>query len=128
MHRTSRTLILVAGISLMLAGMLGAYGFHGLPGKVPDAKLASWDWAVEMQFFHSIGLILVALLLDRAPGSLLLKAAAGLMIAGLVLFSLNIYQETLGGSEAIGNLAPTGGSSFMLAWLLAGVGTYRGLK
>ncbi len=128
MLQMSRTFILVAGLSLMLAGMLGAYGFHGLPGKVPDAELNSWNWAVQMQFFHGIGLILVALLLDRARSSILLKAAGGLMILGTILFSLNVYQETLGGSELIGNLAPMGGSSFMLSWLLTGIGAYRALK
>lgn len=38
MPRLSRVLFLIAGISLMVAGMLSAYGFHGLPGKVPDGS------------------------------------------------------------------------------------------
>lgn len=125
MLKYSRILFLVAGISLALAGMLSAYGFHGLPGKVPEAKLASWGWANELQFYHSIGLILIGLLLDKAPGSMLLRIAGGLMMIGMVLFSGSIYVEILGAPEWIGEVAPMGGSSFMLAWLLTGVAGFR---
>lgn len=121
----SRFLFLIAGVSLMLAAMLSAYGFHGLPGKVPDAKLASWAWGNQFQFFHSIGLILIGLLLRRSPASVLLRAAAGFMMLGLVLFSGSIYAEVLGAPPAIGEVAPLGGSSFMLAWLLTGIGAFR---
>ena len=125
MPRLSRLLILVAGLSLAIAAMLSAYGFHGLPGKVPDAKLASWAWANQFQFFHSIGLILLALLLRHQPRSIPLRGAAALMIVGLVLFSGSIYAEILGAPAAIGEVAPLGGSSFMVAWLLTGIGAWR---
>lgn len=125
MPRFSRSLFLVAGISLMLAAMLSAYGFHGLPGKVPEAKLASWAWANQFQFFHSMGLILIGLLLDKSPGSWLLRIAAGLMVAGLVLFSGSIYAEILGAPKEIGEVAPMGGTAFMLAWLLTGIAGFR---
>ena len=125
MPALSRALFLIAGISLMLAAILSAYGFHGLPGKVPEAKLASWAWATQFQFFHSLGLIVIGLFLAHAPGSLLLRAAAALMLVGLVLFSGSIYMETLGAPEAIGDVAPLGGSSFMLAWLLTGIAGFR---
>lgn len=125
MLKHSRILFLVAGISLAVAGMLSAYGFHGLPGKVPDAKLASWGWANQLQFYHSIGLILIALLLDKAPRSVLLRVAAGLMIVGLVLFSGSLYAEILGAPQWVGEVAPMGGASFMLAWLLTGIAGFR---
>jgi uncharacterized membrane protein YgdD (TMEM256/DUF423 family) len=125
MPRLSRTLFLIAGISLMTAAMLSAYGFHGLPGKVPDAKLASWAWANQFQFFHSIGLIIIGFMLAKAPRSMLLRVAAGLMMVGMVLFSGSIYVTTLGAPALIGEVAPMGGSSFMLAWLLIGIAGWR---
>ena len=114
MPKFSRSLFLIAGISLMLAAMLSAYGFPGLPGKEPEAKLASWAWANQFQFFHSMGLILIGLLLDKAPDSWLLRIAAGLMMLGLVLFSGSIYAEILGAPQAIGEVAPMGGTSFRI--------------
>ena len=125
MPKFSRSLFLIAGISLMLAAMLSAYGFHGLPGKVPEAKLASWAWAKQFQFLHSMGLILIGLLIDKAPDSWLLRIAAGFMMLGLVLFSGSIYAEILGAPPAVGEVAPMGGTSFMLAWLLTGIAGFR---
>jgi uncharacterized membrane protein YgdD (TMEM256/DUF423 family) len=125
MPRLSRTLFLIAGISLMTAAMLSAYGFHGLPGKVPDAKLASWAWANQFQFFHSIGLVIIGFMLAKAPRSMLLRVAAGLMMIGMVLFSGSIYVTTLGAPALIGEVAPMGGTSFMLAWLLTGIAGWR---
>ena len=125
MPRLSRLLIHFACLSLASAAMLSAYGFHGLPGKVPDAKIASWAWANQFQFYHSIGIVIVALLLRRQPRSAPLLGAVALMIVGLVLFSGSIYAEVLGAPAAIGEVAPLGGSAFMLAWLLAGIGAWR---
>lgn len=111
---------------MMAAAMLSAYGFHGLPGKVPDAELASWTWAAQFQLFHSIGLILLGLLIYHAPQSNWFRAAGGLFLLGIVLFSLSTYLETLGFiPESIGNVAPAGGTSFMLGWLLTGIGGFR---
>lgn len=121
----SRFLFLAAGISLMSAAMLSAYGFHGLPGKVPDAALASWRWANEFQFLHSLGLIVIGLFLRFEPGSLLLRGAAVAMCAGLLLFCGSIYAKTLGAPEVIGEVTPLGGIAFMLAWLLTGIAGFR---
>jgi uncharacterized membrane protein YgdD (TMEM256/DUF423 family) len=115
----------MAGLSLALAAMLSAYGFHGLPGKVPAADLDSWHWANQFHFLHSLGLIALGFWLRIDPASWLLRAAAAAMVAGLVLFCGSIYAETLGASEALGEVAPLGGSAFMLGWFLAGIGAYR---
>jgi uncharacterized membrane protein YgdD (TMEM256/DUF423 family) len=123
--KISRSLFLVAGVSLMIAAMLSAYGFHGLPGKVPDARLASWEWATEFQFFHSIALVLIGMLLRHDPRSVILRAGAAVMMLGLLLFCGSIYVEVLGAPPAIGEVAPIGGTSFMVGWLLTGIGGYR---
>ncbi|MCB1596615.1 MAG: DUF423 domain-containing protein, partial [Gammaproteobacteria bacterium] len=51
--------------------------------------------------------------------------AAGFMMLGLVLFSGSIYAEILGAPPAVGEVAPMGGTSFMLAWLLTGIAGFR---
>lgn len=121
----SRVFILIAGLSLMAATQLSAYGFHGLEGQVPAADLRAWEWAVQIQFYHSLGLILVAVLLQQVPRSILLRLAGGLMVIGTVLFSGSIYARTLGAPAVIGSVAPLGGGSCMLAWLLTAIAGFR---
>lgn len=121
----SRLLFLLAGVSLATATVLSAYGVHGLAGKVPQATLASWQWANQFQFLHSLGLIVIGLLLHFDRDSRLLRGAAVAMCAGLLLFCGSIYAKTLGAPAALGEITPLGGSAFMLAWLLTGIGGLR---
>lgn len=121
----SRTFIVIGGLSLVLANVLGAYGVHQLQGKIAPAQLDAWQWAVQLQFFHSLGLILIAVLLSQAPRSILLRLAGSLMIAGLLLFSASIYARQFGAPAIIGQVAPLGGGSFMLAWLLTAIAGFR---
>lgn len=121
----ARVFIVIAGLSLMAGTQLSAYGFHGLEGQVPPADLRAWEWAVQIQFYHSLGLLLVALLLLQIPRSILLRLAGGLMVIGTILFSGSIYARTLGAPEVIGSVAPLGGGSCMLAWLLTAIAGFR---
>ena len=121
----SRSFLLIGGVNLMLAAQLSAYGFHGVAKHITPERMKSWEWASQFHFYHSIGLLILALLLRLAPGSVLLKISGCLMMVGLVLFCGTIYAQILGAPEALGNVAPMGGTSFMLAWLLAGIGGWR---
>jgi uncharacterized membrane protein YgdD (TMEM256/DUF423 family) len=125
MPKAARLFIVIGAVCLMFAAQLSAYGFHGLEGKVPPAKIRSWEWAVQMQVYHALGLIVVGLFLRHIPDSRLLRGAGGLMMLGMVLFSGSIYAEVLGAPPAIGEVAPLGGSSFMLAWLLTAIAAWR---
>ncbi len=107
--------------------MLGAYGVHGLADSITPAKQQSWAWAVQMQSYHSLGLILVAILDHLTDHSRLLKAAGWIFVAGIFLFSGSIYLDVLGVSESIGEIAPVGGTSFMLGWVLVAVAAWKNL-
>jgi uncharacterized membrane protein YgdD (TMEM256/DUF423 family) len=87
-------------------------------------QLESWHWATELQFYHSLGLILLALLAPRLGNSKLVAWAGGIMTLGLVLFSGTIYVNSLG-LAPVGQFAPMGGGSFMLAWLLVAIAAFR---
>lgn len=121
----SRLLLVLGAISLASATMLSAYGFHGLPGTVPEAKLASWGWANQLHFIHSLGLLAIGLLLRYDPRSLFLRAAAALLAIGLILFCAGIYAGVLGAPAAIGEVAPLGGSAFMLGWVALAIAAVR---
>jgi uncharacterized membrane protein YgdD (TMEM256/DUF423 family) len=122
--RLSRVFLVVGALSLLAATQLSALGFHALSNRLTPAQLEAWHWATELQFHQSLGLILVALLAARLGSPRLLAAAGAIMILGLFLFSGTIYVNTLG-ILPVGQLAPLGGGSFMLAWLLVAIAAFR---
>jgi uncharacterized membrane protein YgdD (TMEM256/DUF423 family) len=120
----SRTLLIIGSLSLLAATQLSALGFHALADRLTPQQQEAWHWATELQFYHSLGLILLALLAPRLGKSWLLTLAGGLMTLGLLLFSGTIYVNSLGLAPA-GQLAPLGGGSFMLAWFLVAIAAFR---
>jgi uncharacterized membrane protein YgdD (TMEM256/DUF423 family) len=124
---SARTLA-VAGLLLALATASGAFGAHALKGQLPPGRLELWDTAVRYHFFHSLGLLGVGLML-RALDTGALRAAAALIVAGIVLFSGSLYALALGAPRALGVLTPLGGLAWIIAWLLFASGVWReGLK
>jgi uncharacterized membrane protein YgdD (TMEM256/DUF423 family) len=125
MTSIDRTFIIFGALSLTVAAMLGAYGVHGLADTITQAKQQSWGWAVQMQSYHSLGLIVVACLTGRLGQSTLLKIAGWIFIAGIFLFSGSIYLDVLGVSDSVGQIAPTGGTSFMVGWILVALAAWK---
>jgi uncharacterized membrane protein YgdD (TMEM256/DUF423 family) len=117
-------LLIIGSLSLLSATQLSALGFHALSNVLTPEQQESWHWATELQFYHSLGLVLLALLAAPLGNSRLLTAAGALMIAGLLLFSGSIYVNLLG-LAPVGQVAPLGGGSFMLAWLLVAIAAFR---
>ena len=124
---TSIRLFIVTGcVLLTTAGMLGAYGLHGLDDSLSETGRVSWGWAVQMQYYHSLGLILVGLLGLHLGSSWPLRIAGALMIIGMLIFSGLIYAEqTIGIPDALGRIVPTGGSAMMASWVALAIGILR---
>jgi uncharacterized membrane protein YgdD (TMEM256/DUF423 family) len=125
MNQTNRMFIIIGALSLTSAAALSAYGFHGLADVLSPAKKESWEWAVQMQSYHSLGLVLTGLLGAVLGRSLAMYLAGALMIAGICIFSGLIYAEALGAPEAVGEIVPMGGTCFMLAWVALSIGVWR---
>ncbi len=116
----SRLFLLLAALLGLLATALGAYGAHGLPGKVSPHLLASFNTAVQYQFFHALALMVVGLWLMRQPCRLLVGAGIAFLI-GMLGFSGSIYALVLVGSKGFGPITPMGGLTLMVGWGLLAV-------
>jgi len=119
----------VLGALLLAASVfLGAYGTHGLyQAGAAAAEVRAWDWANQMHVAHSLGLLVVALLLRLGADSLFYKLAGWLLIAGVALFSGTIYLKTLGGPN-LAAVTPYGGMTLALAWLSGIVAVWRDFR
>jgi uncharacterized membrane protein YgdD (TMEM256/DUF423 family) len=107
------------GAILMLAGViLGAFGAHLLESRLAARQLASYHTGVTYQLLHALGLVLVGLLGQVAGVATRLRWSARLMLAGIFFFSGSIYLMTAGAPRWLGAVAPVGGLSFMVAWVL----------
>jgi len=118
MPLTSRLFIALGAIFAALSVALSAAAAH-----VPALQQAGASFAasLDQQQFHALGLVLVGLAHARRV-SLWLVASGMLMLAGLLLFCLNIDARILWGWDAARALVPAGGSAFILAWLVLAVG------
>jgi uncharacterized membrane protein YgdD (TMEM256/DUF423 family) len=120
---SSRTLA-IAGLLLALATVCGAFGAHAWRGQLAPERLQLWDTAVRYQFFQSLGLVGVGLAL-RSIDTRMLRAAAALIAAGVVLFCGSLYGLGLGAPRLVGVLTPLGGLAWIGGWLLFAWGAWR---
>ena len=113
-----------------LAVILGAFGAHGLKQLVAQETVASYQTGVQYQMYHALALILIGILYDRIPDSLL-NYAGYLFLAGIVLFSGSLYliaslkamNKVI--SPGIGIITPIGGLLFIAGWLLLLIGIVK---
>ncbi|ANU14080.1 putative small membrane protein [Planococcus halocryophilus Or1] len=121
---------LIAGaVNALLSVAFGAFGAHLLEGRVADKYLDTWQTAVQYQMFHSIGLMVVAILMSSSLlGSLgSLNWAGYLMLAGIIIFSGSLYVLSLTGISILGAITPIGGLAFIAAWVMIVVAAVKAL-
>lgn len=110
--------IVLGAINAFLAVALGAFGAHGLEGKVEPKYLEIWKTGVTYQMFHATGLFVIGILLGKFPLSSLLTWSGALMFIGIILFSGSLYVLAVTQISVLGAITPLGGVSFLAAWIL----------
>ena len=96
----------------------GAFGAHGLRGRLTPDLLDIFETAVRYQMYHALALLAVALGALRWPGGLL-PLAGWLFVAGMVIFSGSLYVLSLSGIRWLGAITPIGGVLLIVGWLVA---------
>ncbi len=108
----------LGSINGFLAVALGAFGAHGLRGKIDDQLLSSYQTGVQYQMFHAAALLIIAFLSTKLPSSGLVAGAGWALFIGIVLFSGSLYVMALTGIRSLGMITPLGGISFLIGWTL----------
>jgi uncharacterized membrane protein YgdD (TMEM256/DUF423 family) len=106
----------IGAASAFIGVAAGAFGAHGLKGRVPETALATFEVGVRYQMYHALALIAVAWVIGRWPGPHGL-VAGWLFVAGTVIFSGSLYGLTLSGARWLGAVTPLGGLSFLAGWI-----------
>jgi uncharacterized membrane protein YgdD (TMEM256/DUF423 family) len=110
----------------MLAGALsgfvgvafGAFGAHGLRGRLSPEMLAVFETGVRYQMYHALALMLTAAIMmtGRVDGSRAITVAGWSFIAGMLLFSGSLYLLAVTGITVLGAITPIGGVAFLVGW------------
>lgn len=125
MSQLPRVFLFLGSLNMMLAVMFGAFGAHGLRGRISAEMLAVYHTGNQYHFYNALGLLGVGLLALHLPGSALLKWCGWLMFGGIVLFSGSLYALALSGVRGLGAITPIGGVAFIVAWLLLAIAIWR---
>jgi uncharacterized membrane protein YgdD (TMEM256/DUF423 family) len=120
------TTLCLAAVLGGLAVLIGAFGAHGLKGRVSAELLDVYDIGVRYHFYHALALLALATAATGLWKSRWTAAAAGAWIAGILLFSGSLYALALTGVRWLGAITPMGGVAFVAGWvclLLAALAT-----
>ena len=109
----------IGAIGLALVVILGAFGAHGLRGRLDAYLMGIYERAVFYHFVHALGLLAVPLFVRAGA----LKEGAGslvcwLLLAGILIFCGSLYILAVTGIRALGAITPIGGLAFIAAWLV----------
>jgi|SRR5690625_256101 len=111
--------LLLGVINGFLAVALGAFGAHGLEGKISERALNTWEKAVNYQMFHTMALLTTGLLMTKIEG-LGIMWAGWLFFIGILLFSGSLYLYSTTGLTFLAMITPFGGIMFLVGWIILG--------
>ncbi len=119
-QRVERRLVLVGSILGMLAVVAGTFAAHVLDKNLEPKSIETFQIAVQYQMYHALAIFCAAWVYSRRPGRM--PAAAGWMFAvGVLLFSGSLYLLVVAGVKWLGMVAPLGGVSLLIGWVMLGV-------
>ena len=107
-----------------LGVLLGAFGAHGLRGRVTPEMLAVFETGVRYHLVHGLALLAVAGATTRWPNTWI-SASGWLFVAGIVVFSGSLYLLSITGVRWLGAITPIGGLCFVAGWLILALSAMR---
>ena len=114
---------LLATIMGGLAVVLGAFGAHGLKGRIDPELLVTFEIGVRYQMYHALALLAVAK--TRLAGARLQIASGWMFVSGIALFSGSLYVLTLTGERWLGAITPLGGLALIVGWVCLALAGWR---
>ena len=112
----------LAGALGFTAVAFGAFGAHGLRGRLSPAMLEVYRTGALYHLVHAVAALAVALAGDKLRrGRLILT----LFAAGIVVFAGSLYALAITGVTTLGAVTPLGGLLLLAAWALVALEARR---
>ncbi|SDX95746.1 DUF423 domain-containing protein [Hymenobacter psychrophilus] len=116
---TAKIIIQLAALLGALSVGIGAFAAHGLRKSLEAAgRFETFETAVRYQFFHTLALLGIGLLLLMRPELKSLGTVAWLWLGGILVFSGSLYVLCLTGITKLGAVTPIGGVLFIAGWIM----------
>jgi len=106
----------IGAINGALAVALGAFGAHGLQGRIDAHALSIYETGARYHMYHALAICLAALGM-RGVAVQSAAYAAAFFLAGILLFSGSLYILALTGTRAVAIATPFGGVAFLIGWV-----------
>ena len=105
----------IAAINGAVAVATGAFGAHGLQGRIDAHALQVFETGARYHMYHALAIGLAAFTMRDAAATPATYAAA-FFLAGILLFSGSLYLLAFTGARMIGIVTPFGGLCFLIGW------------
>jgi uncharacterized membrane protein YgdD (TMEM256/DUF423 family) len=119
-----RTFVFVGALMGFVGVGLGAFGAHGLRGRLSPDMLAVFETAVRYQMYHALALLAVAAMMSRGAEGRAVLVAGWSFIAGILIFSGSLYALALTGVTMLGAITPIGGLAFLAGWVALAIAAF----
>lgn len=110
-----RIFFALGALSAFIGVAAGAFGAHGLNGRISAEMLSIFEVGVRYQMYHAFGLIAASWAQQKWP-SAIITAGGWLFLAGTILFSGTLYLLSISGARWLGAITPLGGLAFLAGW------------
>lgn len=107
--------IAIGAILGALGVVTGAFGAHGLEGRLDAKAMGWWHTAVLYHLLHAPVVVLAGLAAPRLGRR---GCAAAVLAFGIAIFSGTLYAMALGAPRFLGAITPIGGALLIVGWLL----------
>jgi uncharacterized membrane protein YgdD (TMEM256/DUF423 family) len=111
-----RTFMFIGALMGLVGVGLGAFGAHGLRGRLTPDMLAVFETGVRYHMYHALALLATAALMARNVDGRAMLVAGWSFTAGILLFSGSLYALAFTGVTVLGAITPIGGVAFLVGW------------
>lgn len=113
----AKRFLIMGALLAMFSVIFGAFGAHLLKSVLTDAHFETFSTAVDYQFWHALGLMVVGI----TGFKLSIKSwrlAGYLLLAGTLIFSGSLYLLVATNIGWLGAITPIGGILMIIGWAL----------